>query len=536
MSKIDLWKKYCVFYEKNFSEQLAYNKTRMNRYFEKWKKTDMARMLNCDYLKNFKDVPITTYVDYPMLAEFADRISNVTKKNPKRKGELLWQYYMRIGREAGAFLDRYMVEPFYFCAKTTGTTGASKWVAYGKSFHENFAKGTAATITIACSDDWGETKLKDGDAAFNVIAPVPYISGWGAAVFQTHLRLIPPLSVTDNLNDMKKKFLLLLKEIERGNKIDVGGGIGSIFYMICKYFVKPEEFYGEYYRSMQFGMKKILLLLKRLLLKFQSGKEKDILDYLPLKGIIVGGMEAHLYLEFFRREFRLDPLQGYGSTEAGNLMRGDPDRKAALVPDLRTNYLEFKTENGEIKDLNELKRDEVYDLIVTPFGSILFRYDIGDLFRVVDFRDDGMPILAFEGRRETVLDIYGYYRVTPCILVQALAKAGLKSSDKWAVAKLLEPKEHLCFLMEKTWEYSEKMAEQLIYNSLLEIHEDFKKYVKDFRIKNPSEALRVEYLRPGAFMRYSALKAKMGVPLGQYKPPQVIPPNRIEIYETLRSV
>jgi len=195
----------------------------------------------------------------------------------------------------------------------------------------------------------------------------------------------------------------------------------------------------------------------------------------------------------------------------------DPDRKSDLVPDLRTDYLEFKTEDGEIRDLDELKKGEVYDLIVTPFGSILFRYDMGDLFRVVDFRDDGMPIFAFEGRKETILDIYGYYRVT-------------------AVAKLLEPKEHLCFLMEKTWEYSEETAERLIFNSLMEIHEDFRKYVKDFGIKDPSDAVRVEYLKPGAFMRYSALKAKMGAPLGQYKPPQVIPPDRIEIYETLRSV
>ena len=535
MSRIDLWKKYCPFYEKPFSEQLAYNKERMKKYFEKWRKTDLAKKLRCTDMKDFKDVPITFYSDYSMLAEFENRINNVVKRNPRKKGELLWQYYMRLGREAGAFLDRCMVEPFYFCAKTTGTTGASKWVAHGRTFYENFSKGTAATITIACSDDWGETKLKDGDTALNITAPVPYISGWGAVAFQNHLKLLPPLEVTDNLKDMKRKFLLLLKAIEKGNKIDVGGGIGSLFYMICKYFVNPEEFYGELYRSMQFGVKKMLLLLKLGLLKLHRKERRDILEYLPFKGIIIGGMEAQLYLEFFRREFRLDPLQGYGSTEAGNLMRGDPDRKSDLVPDLRTDYLEFMTEDGEIKDLDELKKDRVYDLIVTPFGSILFRYDMGDLFRVVDFRDDGMPILAFEGRKETILDIYGYYRVTPRILVKALDKAGLKFSDKWAVTKLLEPKEHLCFLMEKTWGYSEETAERLIFNSLLEIHADFRKYVKDFGIKKPSDAVRVEYLRPGAFMRYSAKKARMGAPLGQYKPPQVIPPNRIEVYETLRS-
>jgi hypothetical protein len=59
--------------------------------------------------------------------------------------------------------------------------------------------------------------------------------------------------------------------------------------------------------------------------------------------------------------------------------------------------------------------------------------------------------------------------------------------------------------------------------------------VTDFNITDPSDAVKVENLRPGAFLRYSALKAKMGSPLGQYKPPQLIPPDRLEIYETLRN-
>jgi len=200
-----------------------------------------------------------------------------------------------------------------------------------------------------------------------------------------------------------------------------------------------------------------------------------------------------------------------------------------------TDYLEFMDTEGNIRELDELEKGETYDLIVTPFGSLLFRYDMGDLFRVIDFRDDGMPIFAFEGRKEMVIDIYGYYRVSPYIIVQALSRAGLKESDKWAVAKLLEPKEHLCFLLEKPWQYSEKEAEKILFNTLKETHEDFRKYVRDFGIENPSDAIRVEYLKPGAFMRYSAIKAKMGAPMGQYKPPQIIPPNRMEIYDTLRS-
>ncbi len=182
-------------------------------------------------------------------------------------------------------------------------------------------------------------------------------------------------------------------------------------------------------------------------------------------------------------------------------------------------------------------------MAVTPFGSILFRYDMEDLLRVVDLRDDGMPIFSFESRKTRVIELYSRYTVTPSVIARALSKAGLKSSDKWAVVKLLKPREHLCFVMEKTWPYSEEEAEKIIFHSLMEAYDSISQhgdilrdYVAHFRIRKPSELVRVEYLRPGSFLRYSMRKAKTGSPIGQYKPPKIIPPDKIEIYDMLRSV
>ena len=539
MVKIDLWKRYCKFYEKDFSEQMDLNRKRMELYFRRWKKTDLAKILYKGDLKSFREVPITRYDDYPMLSEFGRRIINVTKRNPKRPGELFKEYYDRISRKLGSSLNRYMAEPFYLCMKTTGTTGESKWIAHGETFWKNFVQASIATAVISCSDEWGETKLKVGDKCINMNASIPYISGWGAWASQTLFKLIPPIKVADNIS-MREKFYLILNTIQKGEKFSLGGGIGSMFYMLCKHFIEPEEFYREYYNSLGFGLKKMLLYLKILQCKLSRKEKKRIVDLLPLKGVLIAGVEARLYIDFFKKEFNIEPLNVYGSTEAGPLMRGDPDRKTDLIPDLRTSYLEFKTEDGEIKELDELKKGEIYEIVVTPFGSILFRYDMEDLLRVIDFRDDGMPIFAFEGRKITVIRLYSWYRVTPNVIVRALSKAGLRSSDKWAVIKLLKPKEHLHFLMEKTWPYSEREAEKIIFNSLLEVDRDiphsgrtFRDYISDFRVKNPSDVVKVEYLKPGTFLRYSMIKAKMGAPLGQYKPPKIIPTEKMEIYETL---
>jgi hypothetical protein len=539
MKETNLWERYCSFYEKTFSEQMEHNKERLERYFRKWKNTDLAKRLCQGTPNKVQDVPITSYDDYPMLVEFGRTITNTINTVPRKKGELFKDYYERITRGIGPSLNHYMTEPCYVLMKTTGTTGESKWVVHGETFWKNFESGAVTSAVIACSDKWGETKVQSGDKALNLTAPIPYLSGWASWASQTQFTLIPPIAVTDNLRSMKDAFLLMFNAIEKGEKIALGGGLGSMFYMICKYFVEPEEFFQETYDSMKLGLRKSLLVLKLLQLKFSKNERKKIVDFLPLKGVTIGGLDSRLYIDFFKKEFDLEPLNNYGSTEVGNLMRGTPDRKSDLVPDLKTGFLEFQTEEGDIRCLDELKKGELYDLVVTPFGSIFFRYDMKDLFRVIDFRDDGMPILSFEGRKISVIDIYGF-RVTPNVIAQGLSMAGLKASDKWAVTKLLKPREHLYFLMEKIWQYSEREAEKIIFDSLMEIDRTlphrgrtFRDYVTEFGIEDPSEVVRLEYLKPGAFLRYSMIKAREGSPLGQYKPPKIIPSNRMDIYETL---
>lgn len=538
----DFWERYCSTYERPFHEQLEQSRTRNRDYFEKWRKTDLAKMLCPSGVANFKDVPITAYADYPMLADFRASISEARIKTPRQKGELSKSYYERIGTSIGQSLERYMVEPYHLCIRTSGTTGQEKWVLNGETFWNNLVLGVITTAIVACSDGWGETKLEEGDKGLNINAPIPMLSGWSAWASQRHLQLVPPIEVTDNLNDMKQVFSLVLKFIRKGERLSLGGGIGSLFYMLCKHFTAPEDFYREYYNSMTFGLQKTLLGLTILKSKIEGKSDKKITDFIPLKGVLLAGMESRLYIKFFREEFGLEPLNNYGSTEGGIIMRGDPDRKTDLLPDLRNNYLEFKTDTGEIKDLDELKKGEVYDLIVSPLGSILYRYDMGDLLKVIDFRDDGMPVFAFEGRQQMRLRLYNF-EVSSDVIVDSLARAGLRSSDKWAVTKGLREKEHLLFIMEKEWPYSEEEAQRIIFQCLLEAEKQvahryhtITDLVSELRIKDPSEIVKVEYVRKGAFTKYALHKAQRGAPIGQYKPPTFIPPEKSDVVEELRRV
>jgi hypothetical protein len=531
----ELWRKYCDgFFEKSFQEQLKHNEGLMRRYFDKWKNTKLAKVLCKKKPRSMDDVPPTDYTNYHMLHEFGRKVEEREKNVPRKKGELFYDYYMRIVGDLTPIVRDYMVEAPYFWAKTTGTTGHSKWCVYGETFWRNYVKASFTSILMATSDSWGEPKIKRGAKALNLIAPIPYLTGWGTRASRELFTLIPPIEITDNEPSMHRRMYITLKLIEKGNKIEVAGGSGSLLYMIAKYFTEPEYFFSESARVSS-GMKKFLITLKLLELKLRPRRRRKITDLMPLKGVSVSSTDARLYAKFLKEEFGLEPLNSYGTTEIGIVMGGRPDRRLDFYPDLRVSYFEFLDDSGEMYKIDELKKDEVYELIATAFGSIFFRYKTGDLFRVIDFCDDGMPIFNFEGRKTTVLDFYGYFRVTEDIMTRALVKAGFELSDRWSVAKVIRPQERLHIMMEKEWEIDEEAAGTLIFNALLDVCPEFRNYVKDFKVKDPDQIIKVEYLERGTFTRYVLLQSKKGAPIGQLKPPKMIPPDKHEIVENLKA-
>jgi hypothetical protein len=531
----ELWKEYCSFFDKPFSKQLEYNERQLEDHFKRWKRTNMAKQLCPKGVKKFGEVPLTTYDDYLILHEFGRQIEGLSERVPRKKGELWVDYYDRISRRVLPMLDGWMPDEYGFCTKTSGTTGGSKWFAHGKGFGENLNSIISYGV-MACGDHPGDTKLRKGDIYLNIVAPPPYISGYLIHSLEQITRPVPPPSVVDEITDMRKKIWMIIKMVEKGQRIDLAGGIASVFYMFSKYFTHPDELFKEYYQSTNFGVNKFLLLLKYVQCKLSGKKYKRARNVMPVKGICVGGYDTYLYLDHIKREFGVVPTNYYGSTEFSVFMYGHVDRKTDYLPDLRCGYFEFLTEKGEIKKIDELKRGETYDLVGTPFGSMLIRYDIGDRFQVTDFRDDGLPIFDVEGRRDHVIDIYGYFRLTQAMAVKALIKAGLKETDKWCFVKVISPKEHLLLLMEREWEYSEKKASRVVFKALYEMDCYFQNLVRDFRIREPSEIIKVQYLKKGAFMRYTIKKVKDGAPLGNIKPPKIVTPDKIGDVDILRSV
>ena len=532
----ELWNKYCSFFDEPFSKQVEHNEASLKEHFGKWKQTKTAEKLCPNGVKKFEDVPITTYGDYPILQEFGAKVKKLSQTLPQKNGELLWDYYVRISAQAAKMLDGWIPDEYSFCLKTSGSDGECKWYACGKKYLENTDRVCHQMVIFACSDEWGTTKIKSGDTFLNLSAPPPYGSSVGARFFDTFLKGIPPSQVAEKITDMRKKMGLIYKTIESGKKIDFLSSPASVLSMIAKYFTEPDELYKDRYQSMAPGMAKLILYIKYLQAKMGGKKFKKVSEVIQAKGLMCVAWDGTIYRESLRDQYNLEPFNLYAASDTLIPFMGRPHRKWDFFPNLETVYPEFLTGDGEIKKINELKKNHVYEFIATTFGLMTIRLKYGDLFKVIDFEDDGMPIFRFEGRRAGMIDVYGYFRISEAMMRETLKRVGLANTDDWIVTQELNPKERIRILMEKRWDYSENKAARLIFESLRKINPDFESYIKDYKIKEPSEVLEVEYLKKGAFLRYTMKKGREGVPFGQIKPPKIMGPEEKELVDLLKSV
>lgn len=530
----ELWDRYCSFYEKTFSEQVQYNQQKLDDHFVKWKKGKMAERLGKTGVTRFEDIPLTTYDDYPILQEFGEAVEKQEKKHPRKKGEPIWDYYQRISQPLAPMLDGWLMDEYALCLKTSGSTGKSKWFVHGKSCIEACTAAMMPMALFACSDEWGKPVIEEHSTALTVLAPLPYGSGMAAKLFADHFEIMPPMWVQEEVTDMRKKIALLLKYVEDGTPTDFVISSPSTMKMVCDYFTNPEQLWKDRYQSMPVGIGKLVLYIKYLQSK-SSRKYVKARDILPIKGLIICGWDGTIYLDYLRDQFNIEPFNLYAISDICLPLMGRPHRKWDMFPNLSIMHYEFLDGKGEIKKIQELSRNVVYELVATVFGSCPTRYRVGDLFRVVDFEADGTPIFRFEGRTVGLIDICNYYRMSEALARDALSLSGFHS-ENWAICHEVAPKERLKFLLEKDADFTEEQLARRLFEALRKIFPDFECYVRDFKVNDPGEAIEVEYLKKGAFLRYMMRKQKEGVSFGQIKPPKVIGDKQHDLAELLRNV
>ncbi len=528
-----LWDEYCSFFEKDFEEQLEYNRKRKEEFFERWKKTKTADHLLPDGSEDFNDLPVTTYEDYPALQRFGEKIENKVENNPKPEGKSWKKYYEETAEGLKDWIEDWIPGEYGACLKTTGSTAQPKWFPMGQEFMKFLQEESISIPILACSEERGETTVEKNDVILNLGVPIPYFAGYSYRAMKKEFKMFPSIEFTNRELNMKVKLNYIIKNLLKGQKINVvGGSSASQFRLFTEAVVSPEKTYKEANKSLNFGGKKILTFILYIIEKMKINKIDRAKEVLPVKGATTSGLDALLYEDFLTYHFDTPPTNLYGSTELGVCMIGGPNRKTKLTPILKGRYLEFKDDDDDLHEIDDLREGETYELIGTPFGTPLVRYDQGDLLTVHEFRDDGMPIFKFEGRKKKKLGIGGYIRLSERMAFKVMEKAGFENTNDWAVTKKTDPNEKLCFLIERK-ENKNKLIKK-IYSALYETSENFRNYISDFNIENPSEIIDVEVLSRGSFRRYALQQMETDVPIGQYKSPKIISPENKEIVESLR--
>ncbi|MBN2444265.1 MAG: GH3 auxin-responsive promoter family protein [Spirochaetales bacterium] len=532
----NLWHHYCDSLDKNFKEQVQWNKDYLNDYLEEWKTTRMAKQLCPDGVSGMNGIPLTSYSDYTILHAFGTRMNELEKKIPRKKGENFCEYYDTLSKMVIDMLDGWMVDTYSFSVKTSGTTSESKWVVHSDFFWKNMINAVMAAAIISCCDDYGTTSLRKGDIQFGIGSPAPYIGGYVRKLFeQEGIIVMPPSALVDEESNFMNKINIALKYAKQLKKIDIIGTTGSIFKMIALYFSDMAELFKQNYTITPPGIRKLILWILWKYKKYFGKKLNKLKCILNPKGLFMGSFDTELYREFIIEQLEIEPCNLYGSTECGFPLYGRPGRKSDLIPDLRGGYFEFLDRHSEIRKIDELERGGVYELVYTPFRSIIMRYKTGDLFRVIDFQHDNKPIFCFESRVVNVLDINNYFRLSLSLAFKAFKRAGFPPSTNWAFTKEIEPVECMILLMEKGSDMSEKQVSERLFDALKKEDVFFRNYITDFKIRNPWDVIRVEYVKRGVFKRYVEKKVQEGVPLGRIKPAMIIPPENKDMIDFLKN-
>ena len=531
-----LWKEYCSFFDKPFSEQVETSTARRDRLFRDWRRTRTAQTLSASGFSDFSEVPLTTYEDYPLLQQFGVAAEKIAREEPCGEGEELWDYYVRVARRAVAAVELDLIGEFAFAMKTSGSGGRSKWFTYDRTYWETGAQTAARVLIMSCSDQWGTTNISWGDTLLNIAAPAPYGAAAGTKTFSNFLKLSPPTLEMERIADMRKKMSLVYETIGNGTRIDFMFGPASMLSLIAKYYTAPDKLYGDLYRSMPLGVAKFFLGLKFLSARFKGQPYKKAREVLPIKGLVSTAWDGTPYIDYIRDQFGVDPFNMYAATDTHVPLMGRPHRKFDLFATLDLAYFEFLAADGQVHPIDRLQKDHLYELVVTTFGGITMRYKMGDIFRVIDIEEGGIPVFRYESRTTGMLDVRGYFNVTEAMMRDVLAAAKVPLSDTWAVCQTIEPEDRITILMERLPHINARQVAHAVFEELQRINPFFLNYVRDFRVKRAEEILAVEYLRQGAFMRYAMEKTKQGVPMGQNKPPKIIGPERSSIADRLRTV
>jgi hypothetical protein len=263
-------------------------------------------------------------------------------------------------------------------------------------------------------------------------------------------------------------------------------------------------------------------------------------DIWKLKGIMSGGTDTNIYRDKIEYYWGFKPLEGYATTEFGNLaMQSWNFKGMTFFPDAA--FFEFIpmeefSRNLEDPDYipNTVLYTElepgIYEIVLTSFhAGVFLRYRIGDFFEVTSIGDEeiksSLPQLYFYSRVTDIIDIGNIARFTERDIWKSLENAELPYTD-WIVRKeILNTHPQLHIYIEPKAEASIDItsAKEQIDGHLGDLVSEY----DDLKTMFDYDPLIISLLPEGAFQSYMNAQVESGADLAHIKPPHMQPSDQI---------
>lgn len=519
--KDEIWQMCCGFLDLSLEQFMAIQKRLLLEQIELLKNSELGRKIMHgampETVEEFKEqVPLTTYADY--CPELVERREDVLPAKPA-----CW-------------------------VRTSGRSGeySTKWVPWSEDFCKEFESVSSAAFLLAfCQGKGDMSRVKQHMKVLFTLGPPDYGTGAIAAVTQKAISFdFLPSNISEDIAFQERIRQGFAEALYQG--IDVFGGLPSVLVAVGEQFKQ---------RSGQISIRPLLahpVALIRLMKGFIKSKlarrpmtPKDIWN---VKGIVGGGTDAGIFKARVKELWGKYPLEAYAGTEGGIYAIQTWDYEGMVIfPTL--NFFEFIPEDEHLKWqldhsyqpktvlLDEVKAGDVYELVITNLhGSILTRFRIGDLIRIISLRNEKLniqlPQIMFERRADELIDIGGFMRLTERIVWQAIENTNIPYVDWTARKETIDNKPviHLYIELKDNYIASEKGVAIAFYNELLKLDKEYNcNFYECFG--SPETVLgikpvEVTLLQSGAFSRYITQRQAEGAPLGHLKIVHMNPSDR----------
>ncbi|OCQ99719.1 GH3 auxin-responsive promoter [Oscillatoriales cyanobacterium USR001] len=352
-------------------------------------------------------------------------------------------------------------EPILFYEKTSGSSGAVKWIPYTRSLRKSFNQ-------MFCV--WAHDLIKNGPEfstgkLYACISPqldssdlleenslslqddLDYLDSWLRWLLRPWLVMPEKLESINDPHHFKHQLSLALLPAEKLEIISIWSP--SFLQIHLKYIqenhkILQKELYGK------ISDKRLQLLTENQIPWPQLWPNLKLISCWDAANAADGA-------KGLRSQFPNVLIQGKGllATEAPMTI---PLIKAnGYVPVLDEVFFEFEDNSGNIYKLHELTISNEYNIILSQKGG-LYRYRIGDRIRVTNMYHH-TPCLEFLGRHQTTSDLVGE-KLQESFVNQILESLNLQETCFKSLVPVADPP-HYILLLDRANETPETIAKNL---------------------------------------------------------------------------